>query len=30
MPAEGQNPPVAAEITPGDFETFANFTLAYQ
>ncbi len=23
-------PGVAAEITPGDFETFANFTLAYQ
>lgn len=27
---EGGGEDVAAEITPGEFETFANFTLAYQ
>ncbi|KVV06078.1 MULTISPECIES: fimbrial protein [Pseudomonas] len=27
---EPGTPGAAAEITPGDFETFANFTLAYQ
>ena len=30
LPAVGEGEPTAAEIVPGDFETFANFTLAYQ
>ena len=29
-PGVGEEPGVAAPIVPGDFETFANFTLAYQ
>lgn len=30
VPGVGEEPAKGVEITPGDFETFANFTLAYQ
>lgn len=30
LPGEGGNQGKPVDITPGDFETFANFTLAYQ
>lgn len=30
IPGVGEDPATGVDITPGDFETFANFTLAYQ